>query len=79
MNYAEYKEAIMASKSDEWVAQRRLGTWVFKNDLMISIATERKSLMEMDKNDFLAPYREEWATKFSDPSKCRRYYYDGCT
>lgn len=74
MNYTQYKEAITASKSDEWVAQRRLGTWVFKNDLMISIATERKSLMEMDKNDFLAPYREEWATKFSDPRAYMQRY-----
>lgn len=43
MNYIDYRDAIMGSKSDEWIAQRRIGTWVFKNDLMISIATERKA------------------------------------
>lgn len=74
MNYIEYRDAVMGSKSDEWIAQRRIGTWVFKNDLMISIATERKSLMELDKNDFLAPYREEWATKFDDPRAYMQRY-----
>ena len=74
MNYNEYRELIMTSKPNDWVAQRRLGTWVLKENLMISIATERSSLMEMDKNDFLAPYREEWATKFDDPRAYMQRY-----
>ncbi len=45
MNYNEYRELIMTSKPNDWVAQRRLGTWVLKENLMISIATERSSLM----------------------------------
>ncbi len=28
----------------------------------------------MDKNDFLAPYREEWATKFDDPRAYMQRY-----
>ena len=75
MNYVEYRDAVMASKPNEWIAQRRLGTWVLKNDLMISIETEKRSLMELDKNDFLAPYREEWATKFSDPRAYMQRYW----
>lgn len=30
--------------------------------------------MELDKNDFLAPYREEWATKFDDPRAYMQRY-----
>ena len=71
MTYDEFMNTIVESEPDEWIYDDAKATYIYKNDLNISIVEK-----EIDYEESGLFY-EKWATDFPD-SKARKAEFELC-
>ena len=67
MTINDLKEKILNSDRSEWIWYDELGTWVFQNDLLISIKYNYSEEREL--------FNEEWATRHLDKNAYKERYF----
>lgn len=68
MKYDDFIKAIMESEIEDWSYDDDLGLYVLKNDIRITITSDRD---DNDDTDFY----EEWARNFPDENAKRARFY----
>jgi hypothetical protein len=69
MRYDEYMQEISNSSDEDWFYDDNLGRFVYRNNIQISIQTDRTGDREDDR------FYEEWANNFPNPNAYRKEYY----
>lgn len=62
MNYDEFKNEIITSKPEDWIYDDALGLYVYKNDIKITIQSDREGILNDSDDEFYEP----WLEKYSD-------------
>lgn len=76
MRYDDFMNQISNSVFEDWLYDDENGKYVFRNDLRITIQSDRTESIGDDR------FYEDWATKFPDPEAYRKKYffqYNGVT
>jgi hypothetical protein len=69
MRYDDFIQQISNSTEEDWLYDDEIGKFVFRNDIRISIQSDRSVSSEDER------FYEEWATNFPDPNAYRKKYF----
>lgn len=69
MRYDDFFQQIVNSSMDDWLYDDEIGKFVFKNDIQISIQSDRTESIGDD------GFYEEWAINFPDQNAKRKKYF----
>jgi hypothetical protein len=69
MRYGDFMQLISNSSEEDWLYDDEIGKFVFRNDIRISIQSDRSVSIGDD------GFYEEWATNFSDSNANRKKYF----
>ena len=66
MNFVNMQNLIMQSEASDWISHDDYGTWVFVDDLLISIKREESEEVEL--------CNEDWIRKYSNINTFKQKY-----